>query len=263
MVAVILNADDFGLTDGVCRGIHELLDAGAVSSTTLMVAAHGARERFRRFSVQSLGGRAGIHLQLTGGSPLSPVSDVPSLWDETTGMFRDPRKGNVPNPDEVRLEWQRQVEEGAAALGVAPTHLDTHHGMHRRDDLFEVYVEIARAWGIPFRGAVGDLGRAIRSRGLPGTVALVRAWSGAELGAAELVQHFEDVVAGAADENVVEIICHPGHVDDHLLAISSLAHARQVDYDGILALRRRGWPENAGHFRSSFAEVWPPGRAWA
>lgn len=257
MVGVIVNADDFGLTDGVCRSILELLDQGAISSTTLMVAADGAVGRFRKFDARALAGRAGIHLQLTSGSPVSDHGLVGSIVDARNGRFLDPREGGHPDPEEVYIEWQAQIETGAEALGAGPTHIDTHHGMHRRPDLFEVYVSLAKEWNVPFRGAVGKLGDAIEGRCLPGTTALVREWSGRNLGPAALVEHFVAALAVRPAASVVEVICHPAYVDDELRSVSTLADARQGDHDSVLALRAAGWPERDGHYRSTFREEWP------
>jgi hypothetical protein len=40
---LIFNADDFGLTDGVCTGVAEAIAGGAVKSTTAMVCTPPAK----------------------------------------------------------------------------------------------------------------------------------------------------------------------------------------------------------------------------
>lgn len=85
MKALIINADDFGLTDGVSRGIVEALDSSIVRSTSVMLCAEGSGARLegRR---ESLAGRVGIHLQLTDGVPCSEPPLVPTLTARD-GMF--------------------------------------------------------------------------------------------------------------------------------------------------------------------------------
>ena len=117
MSSVVINADDFGYSDGVCRSVIELLDADAVSGTSIMCAAIGASDRLRRWRTSDLLGRAGIHLQLTGGRPLSPSEEVPTLVDADSGHFRNPRSGELPDTSQVELEWRRQLDAAHAALG--------------------------------------------------------------------------------------------------------------------------------------------------
>lgn len=73
---VIINADDFGLSPAVNRGIIEAYRAGGITSTSMMVnmpgladAVHAAR------SLPGLG--VGLHFNLTYGRPLS--DPAPSL----------------------------------------------------------------------------------------------------------------------------------------------------------------------------------------
>src|SRR5206468_1868912 len=94
---VIVNADDFGLSDGICRGVYELFEAGAISSTTMMLAAEGAIERCRTWDVRKLVGKAGVHLQLTGGRPIFTGAQVADLIDQETGKFRS--KAALPELD--------------------------------------------------------------------------------------------------------------------------------------------------------------------
>ncbi len=257
MTGVIINADDFGLTDGICIAILEMLESRSISSTTLMTAANGAIARFKRYRANELAGLAGVHLQLTGGHPVSPASEIPTLVDTRTGGFLDPRKGGAPDPSEVYLEWGRQIERASEALGAAPTHLDTHHGMHRRPELFEVYVALARELRIPFRGAVGEIAQEITRRRLPGTTALVRDWTGKDLTAEHLRKMVLRQAADHPSAGVIEVICHPGYVDDDLRAVSSLADPREQDRIGVVTLRSTGWPECDGLSMTSFGDHWP------
>ncbi len=64
---LIVNADDFGLTEGVSAGIVDAIERGVVTATTAMVAID-ASERLARLGPR-IAGRVGLHLQLTGGIP--------------------------------------------------------------------------------------------------------------------------------------------------------------------------------------------------
>jgi predicted glycoside hydrolase/deacetylase ChbG (UPF0249 family) len=252
MAHVIINADDFGISDGVCKSIIELLEAGAITSTSIMCAADGAVERISSWNARSLLGVAGVHLQLTSGVPISPASEVRTLVDEGTGRFIDPRDGPLPDLDQVECEWRRQIEVAMNALGGVPSHLDSHHGMHRIPELFEVYARLAMELGIPIRSAKGEIAKRMHSLGIRGTVALVRDWTGKSLGPESLPRMLNQVIKAQPEEDVVEIISHPGYSDDYLSSISSLALARENDHRGLLELHRVGWPQNEGHILVSF-----------
>ena len=79
---LIINADDFGLTEGICSSILELIDKGAVTSTSVMIAAHNSKEIFKRISNVREEIVFGAHLQITNGRPISPREKVLSLIDK-------------------------------------------------------------------------------------------------------------------------------------------------------------------------------------
>jgi|SRR6266496_2055862 len=247
MASIILNADDFGYSDGICRSILELLDIGAVSGTSMMCAALGAADRFQHWHASHLLGLAGVHLQLTGGQPLSPAAEVPSLIDPISGHFRNPRVGPLPNPAEVVMEWRRQLDAAHLALGGPPTHLDSHHGVHRIPQFFEAYTGLASELGIPIRGTDGEFGSHMRTQGIRGTVALVRNWTGRSLGPESLRQMVGQVCIDRPEEKIIEVISHPGYNDDYLSSISSLSAAREDDHRALVELARAGWPGIDGH----------------
>src|SRR5215831_16051926 len=88
---LVINADDFGLSEGVNRGILAAHAAGSVTSTSLLVnlpafdhAVAGAREAPR------LG--VGLHFNVTAGAPVLPAERVRSLCDPRTGDFHPLRR---------------------------------------------------------------------------------------------------------------------------------------------------------------------------
>ncbi|HLE43075.1 MAG TPA: ChbG/HpnK family deacetylase, partial [Methylomirabilota bacterium] len=85
---LIVNADDFGLTAGVSRGILDAHRRGIVSSTTALVNLPPAPDLDAEAAgLAGLG--LGLHVNLSWGAPLSPAAAVPSLVDETGGFWRD------------------------------------------------------------------------------------------------------------------------------------------------------------------------------
>jgi chitin disaccharide deacetylase len=127
---LIVNADDFGASNGVNRGIAHAHDHGLVTSTSLMVrmpAAEAAAELARERTSLSVG----LHVDLTGeGTP--PPADI----DDVTAC-------------EVEIHAQlRRFEE---LLGRPPTHLDAHRHVHRFGRLEPLFVQVAAETGLPLR----------------------------------------------------------------------------------------------------------------
>src|SRR3989442_4639335 len=73
--SLVVNADDFGLSAGVNRGVLEAHEAGVVSSVSVLVNAPGwtdAVQRLRDLGSPLLPGLGiGLHLNLTTGRPIS------------------------------------------------------------------------------------------------------------------------------------------------------------------------------------------------
>lgn len=128
---VVLCADDFGLTEGVSRGILELARQGRISATSAMTnceawpdLAPGLTEMGDRIGV-------GLHLNLTAGAPLGPMpilapsNRLPPLRQ----LLRGAALGRVPE-GEVRAEIERQLDAFERCFGVAPAFVDGHQHAH-------------------------------------------------------------------------------------------------------------------------------------
>lgn len=90
---LIVNADDFGVTAGVSRGILDAVRHGIVRSTTAMVNLPGEADLDAdAASLRGLG--IGLHLNLTWGRPVAPADRVASLVDGD-GRFTRDRKSVV------------------------------------------------------------------------------------------------------------------------------------------------------------------------
>jgi chitin disaccharide deacetylase len=129
---LIVNADDFGADDGTTRGILLAHELGIVTSTSLMVDMPGARAAVRAARAHPRLG-LGLHVNFTAG----------------------PR---IPDPDDLgaqRRELERQLDLFIALTGRMPTHVDSHHHVHRKPDLAPAFVELSRERGVPLRGFSG------------------------------------------------------------------------------------------------------------
>ena len=227
MRRLFVNADDFGLTEGVTAGIAEAMAVGVVGGTTAMVCVPGAVERIARFG-RPFAGRVGLHLQLTGGAPCLPPGDVPSLA-AADGRF--PRKKiavvNV-DPGEVRREWRAQLAR-FLETGLRPSHLDSHHHIHKRPEVFEVFVELAREWGLPARALSDDMRRTLDAAGVAHADVCVTRFYGESLDVPHFLSLVDAAFAALGGDGTVEIMCHPGHCDATLAAISAYDVGREEE----------------------------------
>jgi predicted glycoside hydrolase/deacetylase ChbG (UPF0249 family) len=127
---LVVNADDFGLSEGVNRGIIAAHLAGVVTSTSMLVNTPAWEDAAARARSNSRLG-VGLHLNLTAGRPLTRA---PSLSD-ASGLFRPLAQlaarawtGRIDAAD-VAAECRAQLARLQQA-GVVITHLDSHRHVH-------------------------------------------------------------------------------------------------------------------------------------
>ncbi|HEX7999719.1 MAG TPA: ChbG/HpnK family deacetylase [Pyrinomonadaceae bacterium] len=244
MKRLVINADDFGLTKGVTAGIVETMLRGAVTSTTAMACKAGSLDNVREWAGQ-IKGRIGVHLQLTDGLPCSESTTIPSLVTES-GLFpRSRRDLRALNTDEVRLEWRAQIERIIQA-GITPTHIDSHHHVHRYPAAFAAYCEIAAEHAIPARAISAEMAQSLRARGVRCADYCETGWYGGELTPDSLIACLDKAFAALNNDDVtLELMCHPGFVDGELPGSSNYVAEREQE------LRTLCRPELAARLRES------------
>ena len=219
---LIVNADDFNLTEGVTRGILDGHRHGIITSTTVMVNLPGlTRTRDLAREVSGLG--LGLHVNLTLGAPVLPVGAVPSLLDGAGHFVRDrSRVGESGAMLEIRAEIAAQARRFEEVFGRRPTHLDTHYHMHRLPRVLAAVLDVAGELEVPVRALTPEMAALIRGRGLSapdrmaGEVGPTAYWTTERL--REFICRME--------EGVTELMCHPGYADE-ALAISSYTAQRE------------------------------------
>jgi predicted glycoside hydrolase/deacetylase ChbG (UPF0249 family) len=160
--ALIVNADDFGLTRGVNAGILQAHEDGIVTSTTLMVNMPGFSDAVAQ-AMRHPKLATGLHLNLTYGRPLSPANAVRSLVDDGGRFVKNPSYvlGNG-RPDEMMTEFGAQVRR-FLSTGLTLSHIDTHHHLHRSAVVLDLVVETAKELGVTVR-CLDE--QALRARGM-------------------------------------------------------------------------------------------------
>ncbi len=153
MKRLIINADDFGLTAGVNRGISEAHENGVLTSATLM--ANGAAfEDAVQISHSAPRLSVGCHVVLVDGSPVLDPARVPSLLQTESLKFRQGLSkfailslGRRLNADEIEAEATAQIRKLQSA-GIEVSHIDTHKHTHIFPHLLRPLLRAAKACGV-------------------------------------------------------------------------------------------------------------------
>jgi len=222
---LIVNADDFGYTQGVNHGIIAAHEQGVVLSTSLMVDPPGAAEAAtlaRQYP--QLG--VGLHFVVTNknGPPID-------LFDVAA----------------IEKELHRQYQRCCDLLGRLPTHLDSHHHVHLRRELKPFFVDWAAEHQLPLR----SLGLVYYNEGFYGQ------WYDEEWRphpAPELisVDNLAQILR-ALPEGITELACHPGYVLPDL--DSSYAAEREIELATLLDPRVLPLIDDLGITLTNFAAL--------
>jgi predicted glycoside hydrolase/deacetylase ChbG (UPF0249 family) len=221
---LIVNADDFGLTAGVSRGILRAHRDGLVTSTTVLASLPPMPELDAE-AVASPALGLGLHLNLTWGRPVSPAHTVPSLVDAEGRFGRDlAALGERARPDEVRREAEAQLEAFARRFGRAPTHLDSHHHAHRVPRVMDAVVDVVLAARLPLRSQDPGFREGLRRRDVPTTDHFI---GDAQVEPYWTTERLLDQLA-TLPIGLTELMCHPGVFDEDL-AYSRYGRQRDVE----------------------------------
>lgn len=232
---LIVNADDLGRTAGINAGVLAAHRDGIVSSATLMVASPAAAEAAAALADHP-GLGVGLHVTLTGGAPPTlAAAAVPSLVDAAGRLPRRPEGLAGASPADVLAEIRSQLQRFGDLTGRLPTHVDSHHHVHRLPPVLEAVVELAREHGLPVRNASPAVGRRLREEGILTTGAFKERFFGTEARLETLLE-----VLQAVGEGSTELMCHPARIDDALRADSTYVEERARELEALTdpAVRR-------------------------
>jgi predicted glycoside hydrolase/deacetylase ChbG (UPF0249 family) len=182
MKRLIVNADDFGAGRGVNRGVMEAHRNGILTSASLMVDMPGSEEAaLHAAALPRLS--LGLHAVLTGEDG-APVVDLYDL-------------------ERCRTELHRQVRRFVQLTGGLPTHLDSHHNVHRDPRVLPHFLELAAEHRLPLR----EHSQARYFSAFYGQ------WDGGDshlewIGPASLVR----MLTAEIGPGITELSCHPGYV---------------------------------------------------
>jgi len=237
----ILNADDFGLSPGINRGIVEAYREGILTSASLMATGEAFEEAVA-LAWENPGLSIGVHLTLVEGAPVLPPEKIPSLVASDGCFFRSVgafllrwHAGRI-RQEEVKQELEAQVEK-VLNYGIRIDKLDSHMHLHLLPGILQTVLVIGRKHKI--RGIRLPREEMFRWNGLGGVFGFfkrtiltslsllqVRRVAAADLfcpdrfsGIAESGRLTEEGLVRILERlkpGVTEVVVHPGYRDDLL-----------------------------------------------
>ena len=227
MKQVIINADDFGYSLAVNRGVIKAFKDGMVSSTTLMANMPGCQEAIQLAKENPTLG-VGCHLNITAGKPLTTAK---TLVDENGEFYHLPgyeAHRETMDPEEIYQEWCAQVDY-LLEQGIKLTHLDSHHHTHSFAENLEITERISAKYQLPVRNCY-DIEKQCKldfQRGIAGFDDLMNYPHIRSLEKSyhadqeQCLQEIQVVLDRLTENEITELMVHPAFVDETLYFTSS------------------------------------------
>jgi chitin disaccharide deacetylase len=235
---LIVNADDFGFTRDVNRGIVDAHQNGVLTATTLM-ANGDAFEDAVRLAGQTPTLDVGCHLVLVQGDSVLTRKPLPPGPKELIGALLAARL-------DPYLEFKAQIEKLLRA-GVRPSHLDTHKHTHVLPAVLSAVMRVAQEFSVHFIRLPFDSGwalvrpferwyrRKLLQRKLGSTDHFLGFRLTDHLSEETLAQTVRTLPVGWT-----ELMCHPGYLGDELrVARTRLKQERQRELNALTSVRIR------------------------
>jgi len=151
---LIINADDYGMTLPISRGIMRAVSTGSVGSISVMANSPSFDKAMDEIVASRTRPDIGFHATLTWGKPLLDPNDVPTIVDEKgsflskSALFKRTLMGRVSEEDVYR-ELCAQCDR-LAGRWPDISHMDGHHHVHVFPVIRSAAERVAREYGIRF-----------------------------------------------------------------------------------------------------------------
>lgn len=221
MYKLIVNADDFGLNDGVSRGILKAMQEGIVTSTSIMMNIPSVESSI--LLAAGAGQKTfGLHLNLTCGKPVLDPSTVPGIVDEQGFFVHDQSRLTTANIRYVEAECRAQLAK-FFHYGLKLSHIDSHHHSHALAEISSVFIKLAQENNVPLRNDQPAFRDEIRRAGVKTSDIFDCRYYGSKCS----LEHLKSFLASHLDcTGTVELMCHPGIVTEELRNSSKYTDGR-------------------------------------
>jgi predicted glycoside hydrolase/deacetylase ChbG (UPF0249 family) len=189
---LIVNADDFGFSAGINRGIIKAFEDGIVTSTSFMVRwphSEGAALYARAHPLLSVG----LHFDL--GEWVHRGGQRHALYEV----------GPEGDAGAIQAEFDSQVAQFRRLIGRDPTHLDSHQHVHFQEPARSIVIAGAQTLGVPLRHVTPTIHFCGEFYGQDS--------EGETLEKLLQVDYLVEILRGLPN-GTTELMCHPGLGDD-------------------------------------------------
>ncbi len=152
MKTLIVNADDYGVSEEVNRGIIRAHREGIVTGFSILACGEYSGQA-QSAVAQNRALSPGIHLCLTEFKPVLPRSEIRSLLGKNARFERTSRGflfrflAGAVRKEEIRNELEAQILR-VSGSGIRPTHIDFHEHLHGIPAILSIVVDLAGKHGI-------------------------------------------------------------------------------------------------------------------
>jgi len=142
---LVVNADDFGISESVNRAIKECFEKKYIDRTTVMANMPFAEEAAQIARENGFNDKVGLHVNLTQGKPLTEdIAKNPLFCDEngefTAAFYRNTLlrlRMDKKSMEDMYTEIKAQLDE-YVRLGFTLNHIDSHHHVHTNYPVYKV-----------------------------------------------------------------------------------------------------------------------------
>jgi predicted glycoside hydrolase/deacetylase ChbG (UPF0249 family) len=220
---LIVNAEDFGRSGGANRGIIKAHAEGIVTSTTLSVQGAAAAEAVALAAENPKLG-VGLCFVFTGGHPLLPPAEIPSLVDASGRLPAGAEALAPARLDDVLAEARTQLRRFRELMTARPTHLDTYLGVHAVPVVLEAVLSLSWETGLPVRSLSPEMRERLRYERIPTPDHFVSDFSGPGVSLEKLAHSLAEIGSGTS-----ELLCRPAEAEDGLPPGDSESRQKELE----------------------------------
>jgi chitin disaccharide deacetylase len=212
---LIITADDYGITPSVNVAIAHSIRLGMIDRTTALANAPFFADACELAFANNYENRIGIHFNLTSGMALSPLMAVmPGFCRNGAFVYKRNTRRYISRIEKeaVADECERQIKS-FYAMGLHPTHLDSHHHVHTEWFIFQAIEPVLKHYGFTSVRISKNIGHSSFARHAYKTI-FNRYLKRCRLDAADYFGDYTEIIAHrlmlmADPESIVEVMTHP------------------------------------------------------
>lgn len=154
---VIINADDFGMNEGITKAIIECFKKGYISNTTIMPNMPYSEKAVELAKEEGIFNKIGLHLNLREGKPLTEKIRKERIFCDENGYFKMnipylkryystykslPKCAKIALTEEIEAQMKWYVDKGFTQM-----HLDSHQSIHTWKIIFSAVIPLFNKYG--------------------------------------------------------------------------------------------------------------------